>query len=116
MPEWGGGAEGGGPHYGREAGRGSGDACVPGCHLCVAAPTAAQSPRRWPVAPSRSLRTQPAPHRVVRAYLEFVERRPLPAHAGLPPEALAEAQRRDGFEASSADNIFASTTLAARAM
>lgn len=59
---------------------------------------------------------QPAPHRVVRAYLEFVERRPLPAHAGLPPEALAEAQRRDGFEASSADNIFASTTLAARAM
>ena len=67
-------------------------------------------------APSRSLRTQPAPHRVVRAYLEFVERRPLPAHAGLPPEALAEAQRRDGFEASSADNIFASTTLAARAM
>lgn len=53
-------------------------------------------------------------HRVVQAYLEFVERKPLPQHASLPPDQLLEAHRRDGFEASSADNIFASTTLAAK--
>ncbi|GBF92745.1 hypothetical protein Rsub_05114 [Raphidocelis subcapitata] len=52
--------------------------------------------------------------RVARAYIEFVERRPLPQHAALPPERLAEVHRRDGFEAANADNIFASTTLAAR--
>jgi hypothetical protein len=60
---------------------------------------------------------RPAPQarrRVARAYIEFVERRPLPQHAALPPGLLAEAQRRDGFEAGSADHIFASTTLAAR--
>lgn len=53
------------------------------------------------------------PRRVVRAYLEFVERKPLPRFAGLPHAELSEAHRRDGFEATSADNIFASTTLAA---
>lgn len=53
------------------------------------------------------------PVRVAQAYLEFVERRPLPGLEGTPHGALSEAQRRDGFEASSADNIFASTTLAA---
>lgn len=71
---------------------------------------------------------------VPRAYLEFVERRPLPAHLR-PPLAVAgadggggggggdneednvpEVWRRDGFEAASANNIFASTTLAATAM
>jgi len=52
--------------------------------------------------------------RVVQAYLEFVERKPLPQHASLPPDQLLEAHRRDGFEASSADNIFASTALAAK--
>lgn len=51
--------------------------------------------------------------RGARAYLEFVERRPLPQFAGA-GEAASEHERRDGFEASSADNIFASTTLAAR--
>ncbi|KAI8476701.1 MAG: hypothetical protein J3K34DRAFT_400173 [Monoraphidium minutum] len=52
--------------------------------------------------------------RVARAYLEFVERKPLPQHAHLPAGELPEARRRDGFEAASADNIFASTTLAGR--
>jgi hypothetical protein len=47
------------------------------------------------------------------AYLEFVERKPLAAAAGLPRERLRERQRRDGFEAASANHIFASTTLAA---
>jgi hypothetical protein len=50
---------------------------------------------------------------VPAAYLEFVERKPLAAAAGLPRERLREAQRRDGFEAASANHIFASTTLAA---
>jgi hypothetical protein len=48
--------------------------------------------------------------------MEFVERRPLPEFAALPEAELSEVQRRDGFEAASADNIFASTTLAARAV
>jgi hypothetical protein len=51
---------------------------------------------------------------VVRSYLEFVERKPLPQYSQLAPGELQEAHRRDGFEAASADNIFASTTLAAR--
>lgn len=47
------------------------------------------------------------------AYLEFVERKPLPQHAALPASQLTERHRRDGFEAASADKIFESTTLAA---
>jgi uncharacterized membrane protein YgcG len=47
------------------------------------------------------------------AYLEFVERRPLPRFAQLPRRDLREWHRRDGFEQASADSIFASTTLAA---
>lgn len=54
--------------------------------------------------------------KAVRSYLEFVERRPLPQHAGLPWQQLREDHRRDGFEASSADNIFMSTSLAAQRM
>lgn len=55
-------------------------------------------------------------HPVAAAYLEFVERKPLPQHEGLPAAQLTERHRRDGFEAASADNIFASTTLAAGAL
>lgn len=49
---------------------------------------------------------------VVGAYLEFVERKPLAEHASVPEHQLTEQQRRDGFEAQSADKIFQSTTLA----
>jgi len=49
-------------------------------------------------------------HSVAGAYLEFVERKPLSGtHEG---SGLLEVQRRDGFETASADDIFASTTLA----
>lgn len=51
---------------------------------------------------------------VVGAYMEFAERKPLPEHEHLAQTGqLREYQRRDGFEADSAKNIFASTTLAA---
>lgn len=53
-------------------------------------------------------------HPVVGAYMEFVERKPLPEHQHLAQQGqLREIHRRDGFEADSAKNIFASTTLAA---
>jgi len=48
------------------------------------------------------------------AYLEFVERRPLPRFAQVPWRELKEWQRRDGFEQASADGIFASTSLRQR--
>lgn len=55
-------------------------------------------------------------HPVVGAYMEFVERKPQPQHAHLAAAGqLQEHQRRDGFEATSAKDIFASTTLAAAA-
>jgi hypothetical protein len=44
---------------------------------------------------------------IVGPYLEFAERLPLPQHAALPASQLTEAHRREGFEASSADKIFA---------
>eukprot|EP00878_Enallax_costatus_P017954 GHUV01018879.1.p2 GENE.GHUV01018879.1~~GHUV01018879.1.p2 ORF type:complete len:165 (+),score=33.78 GHUV01018879.1:1613-2107(+) len=51
---------------------------------------------------------------VVGAYMEFVERKPMPEHQHLAEAGqLREFHRRDGFEADSAKNIFASTTLAA---
>lgn len=54
-------------------------------------------------------------HPVVGAYMEFVERKPLPQHEHLAASGqLREEHRRDGFEAQSAANIFASTTLAAK--
>jgi hypothetical protein len=46
------------------------------------------------------------------AYIEFVERRPLPRFAQVPWRDLREWHRRDGFEQASADGIFASTTMA----
>lgn len=56
----------------------------------------------------------PQTHPVVGAYMEFVERKPLPEHQHLAQKGqLQEIHRRDGFEADSAKNIFASTTLAA---
>eukprot|EP00775_Hariotina_reticulata_P007665 gene7665-7868_t len=53
-------------------------------------------------------------HPVVGAYMEFVERKPLPEFEHLAASGqLKEAHRRDGFESDSALNIFASTTEAA---
>ena len=51
--------------------------------------------------------------RVPGAYIEFAERAALAEHAALPPEALRERHRRDGFEAANATHIFASTDAAA---
>ena len=47
------------------------------------------------------------------SYVEWAERRVLPEFASLPAEEVREWHQRDGFEASSADKIFLSTTLAA---
>ena len=47
------------------------------------------------------------------SYVEWAERRVLPEFASLPAEEVREWHRRDGFEASSADLIFESTTRAA---
>lgn len=55
-------------------------------------------------------------HPVVGAYMEFAERKVLPQHQHLAvAEGVREQHRRDGFEAESATNIFASTTVAAQA-
>lgn len=43
------------------------------------------------------------------SYVEFAERRPLPAYAHLPEDRLTRAMRREGFEAGNADKIFEST-------
>jgi hypothetical protein len=51
-------------------------------------------------------------HLIPGAYLEFVERRPLPRFAQMPWRDLREWHRRDGFEQANADGIFASTTMA----
>jgi hypothetical protein len=47
------------------------------------------------------------------SYVEWAERQVLPEFASLPAEEVREWHRRDGFETSSADRIFESTTLAA---
>ncbi|MBS1606615.1 MAG: DUF1338 domain-containing protein [Bacteroidetes bacterium] len=43
------------------------------------------------------------------SYVEFAERRVLPAFAGWPAERIGREQRREGFEAGNADKIFEST-------
>jgi len=43
------------------------------------------------------------------SYVEFAERRVLPAFAGRPAERIGREQRREGFEAGNADKIFEST-------
>ena len=47
------------------------------------------------------------------SYVEWAERRVLPEYASLAPGEVREWHRRDGFEASSADKLFESTSLAA---
>lgn len=46
------------------------------------------------------------------SYVEFAERLPLPQFSGLTNHQLSREQRREGFEASSADKIFESTYTA----
>ncbi len=43
------------------------------------------------------------------SYVEFAERRVLPAYAHLPPSEIKRAHRREGFEAANANRIFEST-------
>jgi hypothetical protein len=55
-------------------------------------------------------------HPVVGSYMEFAERKVLEQHQHLAAAGgVREIHRRDGFEAESATNIFASTTVAAQA-
>jgi hypothetical protein len=51
-------------------------------------------------------------HRIAGSYVEFAERRVLDAFAHLPAHLAGRAQRREGFEAASADRIFESTYTA----
>lgn len=46
------------------------------------------------------------------SYVEFAERRVLPAFRQLPPSEIGRVHRRDGFEAGNADKIFESTYAA----
>jgi hypothetical protein len=48
-------------------------------------------------------------HLISGSYVEFAERRVLPAFADLPKAAIQREQRREGFEAGNADKIFEST-------
>jgi hypothetical protein len=48
-------------------------------------------------------------HMISGSYVEFAERRPLPAFVHLPAHELRREHRRDGFEAGNADKIFEST-------
>jgi hypothetical protein len=48
-------------------------------------------------------------HTIPGSYVEFAERRVLPAYAGLPIESVKREHRREGFEAGNADKIFEST-------
>lgn len=48
-------------------------------------------------------------HQIAGSYVEFAERRPLPAFAHLDKKTLQREQRREGFEAANADKIFEST-------
>jgi hypothetical protein len=51
-------------------------------------------------------------HRIAGSYVEFAERRVLEPFEHLPPDRIGRAQRREGFEAASADRIFESTYTA----
>jgi hypothetical protein len=48
-------------------------------------------------------------HAISGSYVEFAERRVLPAFRDLPRESIRRELRRDGFETSNADKIFEST-------
>jgi Domain of unknown function (DUF1338) len=48
-------------------------------------------------------------HRIPGSYVEFAERKILPAHASLAAGDIKREHRREGFEASNADKIFEST-------
>jgi hypothetical protein len=48
-------------------------------------------------------------HRIAGSYVEFAERRVLDAFEGVDPAKAQRHQRREGFEAASADKIFEST-------
>jgi Domain of unknown function (DUF1338) len=48
-------------------------------------------------------------HAIAGSYVEFAERRVLPAFAHLPAAELRREHRRDGFETGNADRIFEST-------
>lgn len=48
-------------------------------------------------------------HVIAGSYVEFAERRVLPAFAHLPKAQITRAMRREGFEAGNADKIFEST-------
>ncbi|TWF42421.1 uncharacterized protein DUF1338 [Chitinophaga polysaccharea] len=49
---------------------------------------------------------------IAGSYVEFAERKVLPAFAGLPPGEIRREHRREGFEAGNADKIFESTYAA----
>ena len=51
-------------------------------------------------------------HPIAGSYVEFAERRVLPAFAHLAPDAIRREHRRDGFETANADRIFESTDTA----
>lgn len=48
-------------------------------------------------------------HRIAGSYVEFAERKVLPAFQDLPKDQITRAHRRDGFETGNADKIFEST-------
>lgn len=48
-------------------------------------------------------------HEIAGSYVEFAERKVLPAFAHLPADQLTRRHRREGFEAGNADKIFEST-------
>lgn len=48
-------------------------------------------------------------HRIPGSYVEFAERKVLPAYANLAAESVTRQHRREGFEAANADKIFEST-------
>jgi len=48
-------------------------------------------------------------HRIAGSYVEFAERKILPAYLDLPKDQITRLHRRDGFETGNADKIFEST-------
>ncbi|MFN4086190.1 MAG: DUF1338 domain-containing protein [Spirosomataceae bacterium] len=48
-------------------------------------------------------------HRIAGSYVEFAERKILPAYQDIPKDQITRAHRRDGFETGNADKIFEST-------
>lgn len=46
---------------------------------------------------------------IAGSYVEFAERKPLDAYAGLSPHEITRERRREGFETANADKIFEST-------